>query len=209
MKKLKLKKKKKQKGLAQHSDYCRCKDCNGDFLKKDFEKGKEIKEKKTGKDGDSELSNSKPVSQQESIPGLSKEEIDTELAERLKEAWNLGKGELNPKVLSMEPGTLRFKTTVKAMRNPSFSKNYLKAIAQIKESDFLAGMNGGWVANFDWFVKSGSIVKIIEGNFKTLVKKDEGFIPGDDKDIKDAELKLIKSKAGGIGMENCLKVTIR
>ena len=149
---------------------------------------KDTKEKKNGKEGDIAPSSSQPPSQQESISGLSQEEFNAELAEKLKEAWNNGVGELNPKIMSLEPGTKRSRNVIKIWKYKKFREKYKKAIEIVNESEYLSGRSRKWIANFDWFIERESFDKIIEGNYKTLVKKDddEGFIYGDDIEAKDA-----------------------
>lgn len=48
--------------------------------------------------------------------------------------------------------------------------NDIKKIEQVfalaEESDFLAGRNGNWQANFDWLMKSSNFFKVLEGNYK-------------------------------------------
>ena len=145
-------------------------------------------EKKNGKEGDIAPSNSEPPSQQASISGLSQEEFNAELAEKLKEAWNNGVAELNPKIMSLEPGTKRSRNVIKIWKYKKFREKYQKAIEIVNESEYLSGRSRKWIANFDWFIERKNFDKIIEGNFKNFVKKDDdsGFILGDDRKIKHA-----------------------
>lgn len=42
----------------------------------------------------------------------------------------------------------------------------LKAIDNIRQSDFLCGKpNGDWIITFDWFIKPSNFVKVLEGNY--------------------------------------------
>lgn len=45
-------------------------------------------------------------------------------------------------------------------------EDVLKAIENIKHSDFLQGRNNrGWTVNFDWFVKPNNFPKVLDGNY--------------------------------------------
>ena len=52
------------------------------------------------------------------------------------------------------------------LREPFFVQNWREAMAKIRKSSFCRGKNDrGWRADFDWFVKPGSVVKIMEGKY--------------------------------------------
>lgn len=42
---------------------------------------------------------------------------------------------------------------------------WLAVLAKVRESAFLRGEKGDWIANFDWFVKPGAATKVLEGSF--------------------------------------------
>lgn len=44
-------------------------------------------------------------------------------------------------------------------------ENVLKAIENIKHSDFLQGKSKDWIITFDWFVKPNNFPKVLEGNY--------------------------------------------
>ncbi len=47
----------------------------------------------------------------------------------------------------------------------------LKAIENIRQSDFLKGNNDrGWIITFDWFVKPNNFPKVLEGNYNRSVE---------------------------------------
>lgn len=52
----------------------------------------------------------------------------------------------------------------------------LAAIEMVKQSSFLNGESGKWVATFDWFVEPSNFTKIIEGNYRNRAKPKEGFL---------------------------------
>ena len=56
----------------------------------------------------------------------------------------------------------------------SWRANYAEAISRIRGSPFLRGNNNrGWRADFDWFLKPGSVTKIIEGKYDSGTKPDD------------------------------------
>lgn len=47
-----------------------------------------------------------------------------------------------------------------------FVEHFPEAVAKISESRFCLGENDrGWKADFDWFLKPGTIEKVIEGKY--------------------------------------------
>lgn len=58
------------------------------------------------------------------------------------------------------------------MKESFFRNNWKKAIDQIPKLPFLMGMNErGWRADIDWFLKPGSVGKIIEGKYANSTSK--------------------------------------
>jgi len=52
------------------------------------------------------------------------------------------------------------------LKDPFFRDNWEQALAKIADAPFLAGNNDrGWVATIDWFLKPGSVEKILEGAY--------------------------------------------
>lgn len=51
-------------------------------------------------------------------------------------------------------------------RDKFFTENYQEAIGRIPNSPFLMGKNDrNWKADFDWFIRPGSVAKIMEGKY--------------------------------------------
>lgn len=56
----------------------------------------------------------------------------------------------------------------------SWRASYAEAMSRIRGSPFLRGNNNrGWRADFDWFLKPGSVTKIIEGKYDNGTKPDD------------------------------------
>lgn len=84
-------------------------------------------------------------------------------SERLLKSWN----EL-PKPFS-KVSVLNFsrKASInRRLKEKFFAENWQAALAKFARSNFLkGGGTTGWIANFDWFLKPGSVEKIIEGYY--------------------------------------------
>ena len=60
----------------------------------------------------------------------------------------------------------RAKAVATRLKDDFFAEHYQQAIAKIAKSTFCLGENEKhWRANFDWFLKPGSIEKVLEGNY--------------------------------------------
>lgn len=78
------------------------------------------------------------------------------------DAWNLLK--VVPQCLVMSDK--RRRTLVAQLKDPFFRDNWGAALEKIQRSAFLCGKNTrGWKANFDWFIRSDTIAKIMEGKY--------------------------------------------
>lgn len=54
----------------------------------------------------------------------------------------------------------------KRLADPYWRENWRAAIKRLAESDFAKGGGpNGWRATFDWFLKAGSLVKVLEGQY--------------------------------------------
>lgn len=99
-----------------------------------------------------------------------------------------------PKLTSLNPGTQRY-NMYNARLNQYGQEKFLKAINQIRESNFLKGYATDFVINFDWFVRPNNFIKVLEGNYKDKSKSSGG---DDYKDYADkARAKRFKKMAEG------------
>lgn len=90
----------------------------------------------------------------------------TEAVRRVVEAWNsLTDIGIKP-VSRLTAGTKRH-TSLIARLNEYGEDDVIKAISNIRNSDFLQGKTGrkGWVITFDWFVLPNNFPKVLEGNY--------------------------------------------
>ncbi len=89
----------------------------------------------------------------------------TETVQRVVKAWNgLETYGINP-VSRISSSSKRYKSLV-ARLNEYGIENVLKAIENIKGSDYCRGKNRHkWVVTFDWFVLPGNFPKVLEGNY--------------------------------------------
>lgn len=99
-------------------------------------------------------------------------------------AWNA-----LPDVLHIQKLTDVRKTSLRArLREPTFRDQWREAVDRISKSSFLRGQNDrDWKADFDWFIRPDSVIKIMEGkyadstqsNFKrSSVSPGQRYMPG-------------------------------
>jgi len=50
-------------------------------------------------------------------------------------------------------------------KSPFWRENWQAAIQRAAASSFCRGENGGWAANFEWFLKPDTVTKLLEGNY--------------------------------------------
>ena len=86
------------------------------------------------------------------------------------DAWNsLKKYGIKP-ISKLTSGTKRYESLI-ARLNQYGLDDVLKAIENIKNSDFLQGNTGDWFITFDWFVKPNNFPKVLEGNYDNAISK--------------------------------------
>lgn len=92
-----------------------------------------------------------------------------EVAEAWNDLQNLG----IKRVSKMITSSIRYKSLSARIREHG-KETVLKAIENIKASNFLQGMNDkGWVITFDWFVKPNNFVKVLDGNYSNRVTREQ------------------------------------
>jgi hypothetical protein len=62
---------------------------------------------------------------------------------------------------------VRRKALKARLTDPFFRQHWRDALARLKGSAFCRGETkaGRWIANFDWFLRPGTVPKLIEGNY--------------------------------------------
>ena len=86
------------------------------------------------------------------------------------DAWNsLSEYGIKP-ISKLTSGTKRYDSLVARLKKYGLD-NVLKAIENIKHSDFLQGNTGDWFITFDWFVKPNNFPKVLEGNYNNTNPK--------------------------------------
>jgi hypothetical protein len=112
--------------------------------------------------------------------------------DKVVESWNeLSTKGLN-RVTKINPTTNRGKMLKARLKEYSLD-DVLKAIDNVKQSDFLLGNNNrGWMITFDWFVKPNNFVKVLEGNYNNTKSSVEVKKPTvtDHKDTKSAAMEI-------------------
>lgn len=112
--------------------------------------------------------------------------------DKVVESWNeLSAKGLN-RVTKINPTTNRGKMLKARLKEYSLD-DVLKAIDNVKQSDFLLGNNNrGWMITFDWFVKPNNFVKVLEGNYNNTKSSVEVKKPTvtDHKDTKSAAMEI-------------------
>lgn len=94
--------------------------------------------------------------------GLLSEGIQV-VARELLEAWNSIEGVRHAR--SIQDGRLASLKT--RIREKEFRENWRDAIKEVGSSPFLLGKTGGsWVANIDWFLRRGTVTKLLEGSYR-------------------------------------------
>lgn len=86
------------------------------------------------------------------------------------DAWNSLQNDTAIKPISrMTSSSTRYKMLSTRLKEYNID-DVLKAIENIKQSDFLKGNNDkGWIITFDWFVKPNNFPKVLEGNYCNTV----------------------------------------
>lgn len=119
---------------------------------------------------------------------VSKDTVCRTDVQRIVDAWN----DLGVSTVSkLSPGTKRYNNLRSRMRDYG-AENVLKAIDNIKHSDFLMGRKGdGWRITFDWFVLPNNFPKVLDGNYSN---KEGGVSHG-----ADHEADYSRYEGGGFG----------
>jgi len=122
-----------------------------------------------------------------SSPTSKKSNDFSKVADKWNELSDLG---LN-KVTKINPTTNRGKMLKARLKEYSLD-DVLKAIDNVKQSDFLLGNNNrGWMITFDWFVKPNNFVKVLEGNYNNSKPTAEDKpVTTDHKDTKSAAMEI-------------------
>lgn len=80
------------------------------------------------------------------------------------EAWNsLSDYGIKP-VSKINTSSKRYQSLCARIKEHG-EESVLKAIENIKHSDFLQGKSKDWIITFDWFVKPNNFPKVLEGNY--------------------------------------------
>ena len=111
--------------------------------------------------------------------------------DKVVEKWNeLSAKGLN-RVTKINPTTNRGKMLKARLKEYSLD-DVLKAIDNVKQSDFLLGNNNrGWMITFDWFVKPNNFVKVLEGNYNnSKPTAEDKSVTTDHKDTKSAAMEI-------------------
>lgn len=93
------------------------------------------------------------------------------------EAWNsLSKDTAIKAISRMRTGSKRYQMLNARLKEYSVN-DVLKAIENIRESEFLKGNNDrGWIITFNWFVKPDNFPKVLENNYvNQSANKPHGF----------------------------------
>lgn len=86
------------------------------------------------------------------------------------DAWNsLSEYGIKP-ISKLTVGTKRYDSLVARLKKYGLD-DVIKAIENIKHSDFLQGNTGNWFITFDWFVKPNNFPKVLEGNYNNTNPK--------------------------------------
>jgi len=86
------------------------------------------------------------------------------LVEELKARWNdMADRAGLPRVRSIADNRLR--AVRLRLKNHDWRDNYPTALEALERSDFCCGRVGTWRASFDWFIKPGTVTKLIEGQY--------------------------------------------
>lgn len=86
------------------------------------------------------------------------------------DAWNsLSEYGIKP-ISKLTVGTKRYDSLVARLKKYGLD-DVIKAIENIKHSDFLQGNTGDWFITFDWFVKPNNFPKVLEGNYNNTNPK--------------------------------------
>lgn len=114
------------------------------------------------------------------------------------DAWNsLSEYGIKP-ISKLTSGTKRYDSLVARLKKYGLD-NVLKAIENIKHSDFLQGNTGDWFITFDWFVKPNNFPKVLEGNYNNTNPKPQQTTTTNDLDPQiTAQLRALEEQQSEI-----------
>lgn len=113
----------------------------------------------------------------EKVVGAKKEAVSTEMFDVVVDAWN------SMNIPSIGQVSRITKTGQRGKWLAARIKEYgvddiLKAIENVKTSDFLKGRNNaGWTITFDWFIRPNNFPKVLEGNYNHNRNANEKPVP--------------------------------
>lgn len=91
--------------------------------------------------------------------------------QKLIKCWNENKHPDMPICRAAKTGTARYKSAAARIKEHPDLEFWSDAIGRMAKSDFLAGKNDrGWRADFDFLIKSQSIIKVLEGKYDNKEK---------------------------------------
>jgi hypothetical protein len=109
-----------------------------------------------------QLADAQPDSQSSSGPLSQVQSSSNLIADDIVAAWNEAPG--LPRIRNLNDKRRRVLSG--RSKDAFFVENFRKAIAKMSESKFCLGKNDrGWKADFDFFLKPGTIEKVIEGKY--------------------------------------------
>lgn len=125
-----------------------------------------------------------------------KEYIISSSLHSVADAWNsLGDYGIKP-ITKLTKGTKRYESITARLEQYGL-EDVLKAIDNIKRSDFLQGRTSKWFITFDWFVKPNNFLKVLDGNYDNSNHNGNGFCgfkqSTTDKQLDDIE-KMLRSE---------------
>jgi len=96
-----------------------------------------------------------------------KEEKDKKEFSTILNLWNDLAAELNLNIVSKLTSKRKSKLITRLKENQNFLKDFIAAIANIKQSNFLKGQNKrSWKIDFDWLIANDTnFIKVLEGKY--------------------------------------------
>lgn len=124
-----------------------------------------------------QITTNKNVKNDKNVKNISLSEdndCQTETVQRVIRAWNT-LSELGVKPVSKISSTsVRYKSLIARIKQNGID-DVLKAIENIRHSDFLTGKKTDFVITFDWFVKPNNFNKVFDGNYANVKKASKGY----------------------------------
>ncbi len=96
---------------------------------------------------------------------------DPDLPQQIFDAWNAVPG--LDRVLELTED--RRSLIAERLREPTFAQSWAKSLQILAETPFAKGEGErGWLASFDWWLKPGTVVKILEGKYAPAKSRASG-----------------------------------